>query len=501
MNNPLKTAIDGNDTAWALTQQAQKLLDAGQCEAAALTADAALQRDRDSALAWLVKGQACKALRRLPEAVDAFNAVLTFAPALAGVHVNLANTYAELDRLPEAKTHLLKAVALKPDLAAAHASLGSIYMRMARLDLALEPSRQALALDPNLIAAHQNLASALSRSDPAQAQIHRDAAYREQQIFVERSAGSARTALILLTADTGNIPYKHLLPLARYSHVKWHIEYAPEGQERDLPDYDFIFNAIGDPDVAGPAQMAAERFVAKSTRPLVNRPECVARTYRSAMPALLGHIPDLVVPKVLRHARDNGKLDDALTDMSMPFPLIVRPAGLHGGDGMSLIKTPDELASATPDADILYATQFVDYRSDDGLYRKYRVIFVDRTPYPYHLAIGQRWVLHYKSADMNRDAVRREEEERFLSDPEGAIGARATAALVAIGAELDLDYAGIDFGILPDGRLLFFEANATMLVHPEDDPLFLYKNKAVDSILEAMSALIERKLQANSAGK
>jgi hypothetical protein len=146
------------------------------------------------------------------------------------------------------------------------------------------------------------------------------------------------------------------------------------------------------------------------------------------------------------------------------------------------------------DCETLYATEFVDYRTPDSWYRKYRMIFVDRKPYPYHLAIGARWLLHYKTADMQAGAARRAEEAAFLRDPETAVGPRAMAALWEIAARLDLDYAGIDFSLLPDGRLLFFEANATMLIHPEEDPLFAYKNEAVGTIVEAVEQMIARQL-------
>ncbi len=65
-------------------------------------------------------------------------------------------------------------------------------------------------------------------------------------------------------------------------------------------------------------------------------------------------------------------------------------------------------------------------------------------------------------------AERRAEEARFLADPVAAIGARGMAAIREIGRRLDLDYCGVDFSVLPDGRLLIFEANATMLAHAED---------------------------------
>ena len=66
-------------------------------------------------------------------------------------------------------------------------------------------------------------------------------------------------------------------------------------------------------------------------------------------------------------------------------------------------------------------------------------------------------------------------------------------ALEEIGARLGLDYGGVDFSLLPDGRVLVFEANAAMLVHPEDDPAFAYRNKLMEVIQSAFTRLLVRK--------
>ena len=79
-----------------------------------------------------------------------------------------------------------------------------------------------------------------------------------------------------------------------------------------------------------------------------------------------------------------------------------------------------------------------------------------------------------------------------------AIGDAALEAIGAIGRRLDLDYAGIDFSILPDGRVLVFEANAAMLVHPEREPVFAYRNPAVHRILDAFADMLMQRIQATS---
>jgi hypothetical protein len=122
------------------------------------------------------------------------------------------------------------------------------------------------------------------------------------------------------------------------------------------------------------------------------------------------------------------------------------------------------------------------------------MIFIDREPYPYHLAISAHWMVHYFSADMAASAWKLDEERRFLQDPGAALGRRALAAIAAIGRQLDLEYGGIDFTLLPDGRVLAFEANATMLVHREriNGPL-AHKNQNVQRIVDAFERMQVRR--------
>jgi hypothetical protein len=199
---------------------------------------------------------------------------------------------------------------------------------------------------------------------------------------------------------------------------------------------------------------------------------------------LLGDLADVVVPRAARWAA--GAPPPALG-----WPVLVRPAGAHGGAGLARADSPEALASAAAGHAARDVTAFVDFASPDGLFRKYRMIFIDRRPLPYHLAIGDDWLVHYVSANMLGEPARRREEQRFLDDPAAALGGRARAALAAIGARLDLDYAGIDFSVLPDGRVLVFEANATMVVHPETPGGVLdYKNPAARAILAAFDAMV-----------
>jgi len=114
--------------------------------------------------------------------------------------------------------------------------------------------------------------------------------------------------------------------------------------------------------------------------------------------------------------------------------------------------------------------------------------------YPLHLAISRQWKVHYFTSDMADQPDHRAEEARFLADMPAVLGPKAMAALERIRDALGLDYAGIDFGIGPDGDLLLFEANATMVIAPPDrDERWAYRRAAIGTILDAVVAMIRQK--------
>jgi tetratricopeptide (TPR) repeat protein len=463
-------------------QLARALLAAGDADAAIAESDIARADDPSLVDAWLVRADASRALRLWAVAADSLEHADRLRPGQTAILLALGTAYAELGRLEDAAMALSRAAALDPRDAAAAANLGTVYLRQDRADLAIAACRAALARDPDLVCAHQNLANLLARTDPRAARTHRDSAFRRQSLFVEPAARHRMTALVLTAAGPGNVPLDHLLPRAHVTLIRWYVEYATAEQISRLPPHDVVVNAIGDADCLPP--VVPEIGLWLSERRVLNRFDLVRPTRRSDLPALLAGLDDVIVPACV--FLDTGDDRKRVTP-----PVLIRPIGAHGGEGVRRVESADEILDALSDSGGCYATSFVDFRGADGMYRKYRAIFVDRVPYPYHLAITETWLVHYWNAGMGSSPARRAEEQRFLDDPAGAIGPKTWAAIAAIGARLDLDYAGIDFSVLPSGSVLVFEANATMLVHPEDDPMFAHKNDAVRRITDAVSGMME----------
>ena len=477
-----------DDFAGMLTQ-ADALQLEGRYLEAIVAYDEALTLVPDSALVHNNRGVACMALGRLSEAAMHFRQALEAKPDYAEAHNNFGVALKRQGEGEQALACYVRALEINPRYAKALLNVGTYFFERRDYPEALRWYGESLRFEPEQVEANQNVALILEKlGRHEEAAFHRRIAFGRQSVFIDLSPSQERTVLVLWGAGVGNIPIDHLMPMDTTTRVVWIIEHGDT--TAPLPDYDLVFNAIGDPDVLGPVEDKLYEFAGRCQHRLFNPPTAVAGTRRDLLPNLLGD-EAVVVPPTWRIPRDQvaetvQQLDEAA------FPILLRPTSSHGGDHLhKLDAKPVEQDLALWNAEFYYVTGYQDYRSADGHYRKYRFIFIDRKPYPYHLAIGNDWMVHYETAGMLQDEWKRQEERVFLANPVGAIGERAHAALERIGMALNLDYGGIDFSVLADGRVLVFEANATMLVHPEDEAgVLAYKNPYVRSILDAFKAML-----------
>ncbi len=254
-----------------------------------------------------------------------------------------------------------------------------------------------------------------------------------------------------------------------------------------LPPYDVLINTIAESERARPALALAQAFAAREGRRAINPPEIVASIGRSDVAARFAASATVVAPAVER-------LDAAaLRAHPLAEPLVVRPVGSQAGYGLARIENAHELRAYLAEHvhGDYFVMPFVDYRNDDGFFRKYRVMFVDGVPLACHLAISPRWMIHYYNAAMAENAWMRDEEARFIANLDAVFAGPPAAALAEIAAAIPLEYFGIDCAIARDGRLLLFEADAAMLVHGTDPPeLYPYKRAGFERIQAALSALL-----------
>jgi hypothetical protein len=200
---------------------------------------------------------------------------------------------------------------------------------------------------------------------------------------------------------------------------------------------------------------------------------------------LLKSIPGLVIPPTLRTDKDtlrqvtrtNSSIIDAL---GLAYPITVRPLDSQSGSGLCKIDSARELAAYldTSSASEFYVSNYIDYRSADGLFRKARIALIDGQPYICHLGISADWIVHYKSAGMSEYADRRAEEGHFMAHFDIDFAPRHGEALRCIAARSGLDYVVIDCAETPSGELLVFEIDNRGWIHATD-PVDIYEYKQI----------------------
>ncbi len=491
------TATDGAAAGSAPTDMAPATR--AQCEAALRAVEAAIPAAGAAPPIELLFQRAAL-LQQLGDETRSRSAYLeTLArdPDHPGALCNLGREMMRTRHYAAARMLLLRAVEKHPDDRDSRVALGMLLVQTDDPAAARTAFAQVLERHPEDAIAHTGMAFALTRlGDPERAAEHRRRGFQNRSIIEQpyRGDGEAVRVLMLASANEANAPLERFLD--EHTFQVWIAVTEFQDPRQALPDHDLVVNAAGDVDADAAAVRGAITLAARTDAPVINAPQAVARTGRCDNWHRLQGVDGVLTPHAQtlpRAVLEGGDAVAALARHGLSFPLLLRSPGYHGGDHFARVDRPDELpaiVAALPGAQLI-AIEFLDLRDADGKNRKYRVMMVDGRLYPLHLAIGHRWKLHYRSADMADNAAHRAEDARFLADMAGVLGPRAMQALSDVQAALGLDYGGIDFAVAPDGRVVVFEANATMIVPPPDaDPRWDYRRPAVARIDAAVRRML-----------
>jgi tetratricopeptide (TPR) repeat protein len=416
-------------------------------------------------------------------------AACRLVPALLD-HAVIPGSAASVPDAAAAWALLENAITLEPTYAPAHAARGNLLLRQGKTETARRSYELAARFDPYDAASRVALGElAFMAGDAPAAKAWFDAAFALNRVHSPTPLAGTRSALVLTLAGPWhrNVPFDFVIDPLRWTLHRWYLpDSAIDPGTVRLPAYDLVINSIGESVAAHSTLDAAQRFIASQAKPSLNDPQRVRGTARDVLAETLRGVAGCAVAPARRITRDE------LLQLANGFPLLVRPTDTHGGRGLERLDDAAAIAdyAARFPAESYDAGAFVDYRSADGFYRKYRVMFVDGVPYPYHLAIDQAWMIHYRSAPMDEHAWMREEETRFLQTPEKALAGWDTT-LRELGAAAGLDYFGVDCTVLADGTLFVFEADAAMLVHRFT--LDVEKQAAVERIRTALAELLDRR--------
>jgi hypothetical protein len=445
------------------------------------------------------------ALNRRQDSQRAFIDILRRAPTNFSALNEFGTLLTDMGAIDAACRVYSEAIAHHPGNPMGHINLANLLLRANKYTDARQHYEAALRIDPDHAQAHQGLGAVLSDlGDRAAARDHFQRGFRDYAISTLPYRGTKPPVALLqlVSSGGGNIPTASFLDDCTFLTSVIVTDYLDPSIP--LPPHQLIFNAIGDADLCAPALEAAARLIARTHAPVINDPRAVMETGRIGNAQRLRAVPGVVAPRTIAIARDILAGPDGPTEIAnhqFTFPLLLRSPGYHTGRNFILVETATELSAAAtslPGNDLL-VIEYLDARGKDGNARKYRVMMIGGRLFPLHLAISQKWKVHYFTSDMADQPDHRLEETRFLGDMRAALGDKAVTALERIRDVLGLDYAGIDFGLGPTGDLLLFEANATMVISPPDpDARWAYRRTAVSAILDAVAAMIMRKSTARS---
>lgn len=397
-----------------------------------------------------------------------------------------------------------------PSAAQAYAPLIGVAPLMRRAFLKLDMAPLAAALLARATAHPQDANAFLDCSTVLQLTGDHDVALAVQaeavriqpryQLPVKNGEPALRLLVIMGLGDLmSNTPIEFLLEGGDVAlELLYLTEEAPWPEQ--LPEHDVLMVGLAESDRNQPLLHRLADYLAQWQQPVLNLPQRIAVLSRDGACAALAGIPQLEMPRTVRADRAqlaalaDGSATLAALLPEADFPIIVRPTGSHAGHDLEKIETPAGLAAylAHVDAQRFYVARFVDYRSSDGMFRKYRVVLVAGRPYICHYAISAHWMIHYLNAGMDQSADKRAEEAQCMAGFDQGFAARHAQALADIDRRIGLPYLGIDCAETPDGRLLIFEIDNAMIVHAMDDEqMYAYKKPVMARIFRAFRELLD----------
>jgi hypothetical protein len=298
-----------------------------------------------------------------------------------------------------------------------------------------------------------------------------------------------------------NTPVDFLLEDSGMSLVLYYVDEHSSSLE-DVPDHDIAFMAISESTENAPVLRHMKHLLGNWHGPILNNhPEQILEMTRDAVANRFSDNAWVFAPLSRRLERTNieramrNKNSRLLLSPATDFPVIVRPVGTHAGEGMEKITDVKGLSAYfnTRKEQEFYICPFIDYRSTDQLFRKYRIAFIDGKAFPCHLAISNTWMVHYLNANMDKHLSRRMEEEQWFNNFD-AFAERHCQAFATLQQVFPLDYFAVDCAIMTDDRLLVFEADVAMLVHNMDAPeIYPYKAAAMRRLSAAFQDLLRRR--------
>jgi len=262
-----------------------------------------------------------------------------------------------------------------------------------------------------------------------------------------------------------------------------------------------LVNAICEPLTQRGALAQLARLEQETGLPTLNAARVIATTARPDMARRVGRADGVRAPHCTLYETGAGTLLEHVRAEGHRYPVLLRPAGSHGSTG--LVRAGDEIdvAAAAATAGTCTVTDFVDFRSEDGLWRKHRMVYAGGRLFRRHLLVDDQWNVVGESRYFMHARGLFDEEKAWLRRPLTPKREPTYTRILAQFEAMELDFGVIDYAVLPDGDLVIFEINACVqLTGTIPEQYRSHIGYIEDNNDEILGALMDRVGQCAAAG-
>ncbi len=248
--------------------------------------------------------------------------------------------------------------------------------------------------------------------------------------------------------------------------------------------------------------LSASELAQELAVPVVNHPKLAVECTRQLNSTRLQGVPNVLVPRVSRFTRDVKRLDELIAqiEQSFSYPIIVRTTADQESKNMAKVDSRPELKEALVGLKGLqiYVIKYAGAPRFKDCYRRIRAAFVEGKPFIMRADYDRNWIVQGRKRK-TRQAFYRDcpdmisDADDMVRRPRDRLGVAAMDALTAIGQLLPLDVFGMDFDVDELGRVIFFEANATMNLFSNAPTDFAYPPEADAALLDSLDQLLQRR--------
>ncbi|MCP4597010.1 hypothetical protein [Neptuniibacter sp.] len=251
-----------------------------------------------------------------------------------------------------------------------------------------------------------------------------------------------------------------------------------------------VVNEVSDPDSHAILLKQLSQKLKSVPSPVINSPSQIELTKRSNTANILAPIKGVRVPHTIEcRPQSVAAILQIWQKHFQKKPVILRAAGDHGGKSTLKLtrKTVPKLDQFALDGRVFTLSEYIDYKSEDGLYRKYRFALVAGRVILRHMIVSNHWMIHSRSRNyMDENPQYYDEEQSVLDEYLKQVPDSVLQKLSQINELVGLDYIGLDC-TLRNNEILVFELNANMNILVNTHPQAWRWEKSISKIAKSLA--------------